>query len=100
MFGVSLLCGYRVSYRRPASNGLTDTENRETDSLDGVAVGLPEFDLANLARGGLREVIDELDDGRALEVCEVVAGEFDDLVLGEGSAVGGHDDRLGCLAPL
>src|SRR3984957_10757459 len=55
--------------------------------------------LLDLPGGGLRQLGDERDPARGLEVSQPLAGERDDLVLRRGLAVPQHDEGLRGLPP-
>src|SRR5581483_4522528 len=66
---------------------------------DALPVFLADEELLELAGGGARQRLDEVDAARALEMAEMVAREGDDLRLGGGDAGPEDDQRLRGFAP-
>src|ERR1700733_14925696 len=64
-----------------------------------VRGAVAENELLDLPGGGLRQLGDERDPARGLEVSQPLAGERDDLVLRRGLAVPGGDEGLRGLPP-
>src|SRR5271170_5135054 len=59
-----------------------------------------KHELLHLAGGRLRQLGDEMEGLRALEVGETGAHERSQLDVGGGGAGAQHDEGVGCLAPL
>src|ERR1700674_5125980 len=80
--------------RAPRLRGLVDA------AASALPVLVANDELLELAGGGARKRCYEVDRCGALEVGEMLAGEFDELVLGRCHALAQNDQRLRGLAPL
>src|SRR5918997_4416741 len=61
---------------------------------------LTQLELLDLARGRLRQLLDQLDRLRRLEPRDPALDVLDQLLRGGGLPVGEHHERLRALAPL
>src|SRR5450759_5644743 len=68
-------------------------------SLATLPLAFAEYELLHLSRRGPRK-LSELDRGRALEACEMIAAEGDQLVFAAVPVALELHERLGALAPL
>src|SRR5438067_2098430 len=82
-----------------SSGGKSSAASRRAGSLL-CGFALAQLETLDLARGGLRQLVDELDRAWILVRCEAVLDERFELLIGRARALLDDDERLGLGKPI